>query len=209
MGRDTTVNDDNELTADQSEAKASGYRNAAHLRQLADRCERGAQQLTYEGDHAAEVLADRGHPDADPNEWAQRKQAAATAARQYAADLRAEADALGQGERPSQERIDQAEKVASAAELGGILIDGRRMAEATATADNAHIWNPADKEAWEAGTHPAQTKAAVVEGSGMFEHVAEEGQVPFWQLRGATDQATNEQSAPAQAVRVDDDADEA
>jgi hypothetical protein len=163
------------------------YRNRDHLAALADRCETAATQLTYEGDHAAEVLAERGYPDADAQDWAARKHAAAAAAREYAAGLRAEAADMSNRDRPSEERIEQAEKVALAAELGGILIDGRPQAEATATADNAHIWHQADKQAWEAGTHPAQTKAAAVEGSGMFAHVADEGQVPFWQLSGHRD----------------------
>jgi hypothetical protein len=43
----------------------------------------------------------------------------------------------------------------------------------------------------------AETEA--VDGSGQFEHVAEEGQVPYWQLR-ATNQAA---STPEQALRED------
>jgi hypothetical protein len=162
------------------------YMNQEHLLNLADRCDAGADKLAYEAAHAAEVLADRGYPEADPQAWAARKTAAAEAARQYAQGLRDEAANMREADRPTEARIQEAEKVADAANLGGILIDGRPQAEATATADNVHVWNPADKEAWEAGTHPAQTKAAAVEGSGMFQHVAEPGQVPFWQLTDTT-----------------------
>ena len=158
------------------------------LHALAERCEAGAEQLTYEAEHAADVLAERGYPNVDAQQWAADKHAAAAAARQYAEGLRAEAANLTDGQRPSDERLRQAEKVADAAHLGGILIDSRPTAEATATAPNAHVWHAADKEAWESGTHPAQTKAAAVDGSGAFEHVAESGQVPYWQL-GRTDQA--------------------
>ena len=174
-----------------------GYRDADHLRHLADRCERGAETLTYEGEHAAEVLATRANGDrADPQEWAAGKQAAAAAAREHAAGLRAEADALTQGQRPSQERVDQAEKVATAAECGGILIDGHRLNEAA-------LANPfGSAEMRQATKEHEQAERAAVEGSGLFAHVAEtiDGveQVPFWRL-GAT--------SSAEAATADDDAD--
>ncbi len=158
------------------------YRNREHLAALADRCAAGADQLTYEAEHAAAVLADRGYPDADPKQWAVRKQAAAAAARQYAEGLRAEAASLGHGDRPSEERIRQAEKVAHAAELGGILIDGRRLAEASADSP----WT--SPEVRQAVMDHYHAERDAVEGSGLFEHVAEQGQVPFWQL-GRTEQA--------------------
>lgn len=170
---------------------------------LAERCEAGADQLTYEAEHAAEVLADRGYPDADAQEWAQRKRAAATAAREYAAGLRTEAGELGETGRPSQQRIEQAEKVASAAELGGILIDSRRLNDAAA----ANPWT--DEEGRQAARDYAEQKRAAVEGSGMFEHVAETingvEQVPFWQL-GHPDRAqdTAEQAEAATRGAADD-----
>lgn len=181
------------------------HRDTEHLTALAGRCDKAAEQLTYEAEHAAEVLADRaGGSQVDPNQWAADKRAAADAARQYAAGLRTEAAELGEYDRPSKERIAQAEKVALGAEMGGILIDGQPMAEATATDPGAHVWAPATKEAWESGTHPAQTKAVDVEGSGQFEHVADDG-VPFWQLRGDTNQATSTPAAHDASTADDGD----
>ena len=178
------------ITAD-GDNEPRGYQDADHLRHLADRCERGADELTYEAEHAAEMLGEGGYG-LDPKEWAANKQAAAAAAREYAAGLRAEADGLAEGQRPSEERIAQAEKVAAAAELGGILIDGRRAAA------NARTYSDAERQA---NLDAAADKAAAVEGSGMFGHVAEtiDGveQVPFWQLGAATsdsaDQSTHDQ----------------
>jgi hypothetical protein len=155
--------------------------NRAHLLNLADRCDAGADELTYEAEHAAEVLAGRGHPEADPQAWAVRKTAAAAAARRYAQGLRAEAASMRVGDRPTEARIREAEKVADAANLGGILIDGSRLSEAAA--DNA--WSTAERQAIEAHQ---RAETAAIEGSGVFAHVAEPGQVPFWQL-GSTDQA--------------------
>lgn len=177
------------------------YMNREHLLNLADRCEAGANTLTYEAEHAAEVLAERGYPDADPRQWAARKTAAAAAARQYADGLRAEAAGMKPGNQTSPERIAQAEKVASAAELGGILIDDRRLVEAALERWSSEEMNQAVLDHY-------QAEREAIEGSGLFEHVAEDGQVPFWQLGGDTDQAqpasgtaTDGQSA------ADDDAD--
>jgi hypothetical protein len=170
-----------------------GYRDRKHLLKLAEQCEAGADQLTYEGDHAAEVLAERGYPNADAQEWANRKTAAAAAARQYAQGLRAEAAGMGPGDRPTDERIREAEKVADAANLGGILIDSRRSAEIAA----ANPWT--SPEARQAAKDYAQAKADTIERTSVFEHVAEPGQVPFWQL-GRTDQVVNS----AEPVDVDE-----
>jgi hypothetical protein len=165
-----------------------GYHDAEHLRQLADRCERGADQLQRDADDPVGVLSERGGLIGDLNEaleWGRRHGAAAAAAREYAAGLRAEADALGDGERTTPERIAQAEKVATAAELDGILIDGRRLADDMASGAFAD-----DRAYRQAHRDSAQAAAAQIEGSGMFAHVAEtiDGveQVPYWQLGGTT-----------------------
>lgn len=182
-----------------------GYRDATHLRQLAARCEAGAADLQRAADNPAGVLAERGYNDQpDTAEWGQRKQAAAEVARAYAAGLRAEADGLAVGQRPTPERIAQAEKVATAAECDGILIDGRRLAEAAEAAE----WN--SPEARQAIRDHQAAEDAAVEGSGAFSHVAEtiDGveQVPFWQLGGNV--ATNQSDTAAEngAVRASDDA---
>jgi hypothetical protein len=159
------------------------YMNREHLLKQADRCEAGAAQLTYDGEHAVEVLADRGFPEADPQAWAVRKTAAAAAARQYALGLRAEAAGMREVDRPSEARIREAEKVADAADLGGILIDGSRLSEAAA----GKAWSTDERQAIE---EHQRAETAAIEGSGVFEHVAAPGQVPFWQL-GSTDQADN------------------
>lgn len=170
------------------------------LERLADRCEAGAAQLRYEAEHAAEVLAERGYPDADADEWAARKASAAAAADEYATGLLNEAADGGPVE---ETRFREAEKVAAASELGGILIDGRRAAEAplnTPSAFNDAERQRVTREFWERET-------AAIEGSGQFEHVAEtiDGvrQVPFWQLRADT--AADE--AAVKSVDSDDDAD--
>jgi hypothetical protein len=82
-------------------------------------------------------------------------------------------------DRPAKARIEEAEEVAQAANLGGILIDSRRSAEIAVT----HPWT--SPEAKQAGLDYAQAKADTIERTGMFTHVAEPGQVPFWQLGGA------------------------
>ncbi|RSM59471.1 hypothetical protein DMB66_27690 [Actinoplanes sp. ATCC 53533] len=174
---------------------------------LAARCERGAETLEHEAAHAAEILAERGHPNADAQDWATRKAAAATAAREYAAGLRADAAAgPGPDARLDPGRLAQAEKVASAAELGGILIDGRPMAERDAQSDS--VFNQHTRELWEAGKHPAQEKAQQIEATGKFTHVDETiggvKQVPFWQLGRPADENTS----PRYAARTDSDADE-
>jgi hypothetical protein len=179
---------------------------------LADRCEKAAEELTYEGEHAAEVLAERGYPDADAQGWAARKQAAAAAAREYAAGLRTEAASLDEGGRPSDERLAQAEKVALGAEMGGILIDGARLDAAALDSP----WNDAAMK--QAIRDHAAAKRAAVEGSGLFEHVAEDGQVPYWQLGHAdqaqdiaeqtgSDIAGDEHTGTPAAACVDDDHD--
>lgn len=174
------------------------------LVRLAEQCERGAEQLRYEAQHAAEVLADRGHSTVQAADWARQKQQAAAAAADYAAGLRREYDALGETGTPTLERFRQAEQVANAANLGGILIDGRPMAERDAQSDS--VWHDSGRDAWQAGTHPTQQKAAEVESAGVFTHVAEtingRDQVPFWRLGSQDDLTAGQQQAPG-----DDDAD--
>jgi hypothetical protein len=169
-----------------------------HLLDLATRCEAGADQLTYEGEHAAEVLADRGHPDADPAAWAVRKAAAAQAAREYAQGLRDQAAGMSDTARPTEARVREAERVADAANLGGILIDGRPMA--------ATQRYRCEEQAQAAQDH-ARAKADQIEATGAFEHVAETingvKQVPFWQLGHTTQTADDPAAAPVD--RVDDD----
>jgi hypothetical protein len=154
--------------------------NPEHLLNLADDCEAGADQLAYEAENAAKVLADRGYPEADPQEWAVRKTAAAAAARRYARGLRAEAASMRDVDRPTKARIREAEKVANAANLGGILIDGSRLSQAAAE----KAWSDAERQAIQ---EHQRAETAAIEGSGLFAHVAEPGQVPFWQL-GSTGQ---------------------
>jgi predicted heme/steroid binding protein len=100
----------------------------------------------------------------------------------------------------------QAEQVAKAAELGGILIDGRPQAERIA--QSGSIYDQTAREHWEAGTHPTQVKASDVEATGRFSHIAEtvDGieQVPYWQLGGNGDESTSTRTAE----RTDGDGDE-
>lgn len=170
---------------------------------MAQRCEQGAQTLDYEAEHAAEILRTRaGGDQADPQEWAAQKRTAAQAARNYAAGLRAEA-----GDRPNarmaRDRLAQADQVALAAELGGNLIDGRRIAERDAQRSDYA------RQLWDAGTHPAQERARELEATDMFTHVAETingvEQVPFWRLGGPVDDTT----AARTDRRVAEDGDEA
>ncbi|MEU4216206.1 hypothetical protein [Actinoplanes sp. NPDC026623] len=174
---------------------------------LARRCEAGAETLEHEADHAAEILATRAGGDkADPQEWAAKNRAAAHAAREYAAALRAEAGDRGPLARMTPDRLAQADQVASAANLGGILIDGRRMAERQAQSDS--VFDESHRRAWEAGEHPSQVKAAEIEATGQFTHVAETingvEQVPFWRLGWSTDESV----AQRQTERADSDGDE-
>lgn len=164
------------------------YMNREHLLALADRCEAGAEDLQRAADDPAGVLAERGyHDQPDVQEWGARKAAAAAAAREYAQGLRAEAAGMDIGDRPSEERIRQAEKVADAANLGGILIDGARNTESTIE----HGWH--DEGGEQALRDFQAAEDAALEGSGAFTRVAETingvEQVPFWQLGTNTDQA--------------------
>ncbi|WP_213456664.1 hypothetical protein [Rhizomonospora bruguierae] len=160
---------------------------------LAARCDTAAAELMHEAENAKEILASCGYSNVDWPEWAAHKVSAATAARGYAAGLRAEAAERGPDARPDASRLAQAKRVALAAEMGGILVDSRPTAQRTAEQANA-LFGQADREAWEAGTHPSQQKAREIEATGVFMHVAEtiDGvqQVPFWRLSDPADQAT-------------------
>ncbi|GIF02347.1 hypothetical protein [Paractinoplanes rishiriensis] len=134
---------------------------------LAARCERGADELDRLADNAAEVLSQRAGQ-ADPQQWAADKRAAAATAREYAAGLRAEAGEHPNA-RPTPQRLAQAQQVATAANVDGILIDGSHL------------------EGADPGKHQAVTD------SGVFTHVAEPGQVPFWKLGTPADQNTAQQ----------------
>ncbi|GAA0469455.1 hypothetical protein Aca07nite_27830 [Actinoplanes capillaceus] len=178
---------------------------------LAQRCENAARELEHVGENAAEVLTERGYGDwidsgrIDPQTWGNTHTNAAYAARAYAAELRTEAGDNPTG-RMDRDRLAQAERVAKAAELGGILIDGRPMAERTA--QSGMYGTETDRVLWEAGTHPDQVKAAEIEATGRFTHVAETingiEQVPFWRLGGPTDESTNTRHV----ARTDSDGDE-
>jgi len=180
------------MTTEPRPAEFDPNRHSDTYEAFARRCEAGAETLEYEADRAAEILPTRAGGDkADPQEWAAKNRSAAQAAREYAAGLRAEAGDRGPLARMAPERLGQAEQVASAANLGGILIDGRgpaeRQAQSTSVFDEGH------RRAWEAGEHPAQVKAAEIEATGRFTHVADtidgHKQVPFWRLGGPADQA--------------------
>jgi len=169
----------------------------AHRRllDLADRCERAATQLTADAADPAATLAERGyHPSAEETAaFGARHQGAADTAARYAAQLR---EQVAAGQPVTAAQIAQAEKVTDAAELGGILIDGRRQAQAQ---DADPFTSP---ELRQATRDYHQAKRQAIEGSGQFIHVAEEGQVPFWQLGPAT-QAETEHVQRDQAAEVD------
>jgi hypothetical protein len=199
---DTQYHHRDELAA----SAAHSYRDREHLLELAARCERGADELTADAADPAAALAARGYTDLPPAEVADfgdRHRAAAAAARAYAAELRAQAEGMTPAERPTAERVAQAEKVADAANLGGILIDGRRLAESAA----ASPWN--SPETRQVIVDHQQAEEDAVNGSGRFEHIAEPGQVPFWLLRDPAADTTDEPASCTPAVRDVADADEA
>ncbi|WP_033345596.1 hypothetical protein [Catenuloplanes japonicus] len=163
-------------------------RTAADLTGLADRIDASAAGLAFDAEHATTALDARGHGDLsqdDQDAWAGRHADAALAAAQYADRLRDQASTMDAGAAVPDADYAQAETVAAAADLNGILIDGRSLAEHT-IADGSP-WHTGEREAWDAGEHPAQVKAATVEATGAFTHIAELGQVPFWQLTPHTD----------------------
>jgi hypothetical protein len=101
-------------------------------------------------------------------------------------------------DRPTKARIREAEKVANAANLGGILIDGSRLSQAAAE----KAWSDAERQAIQ---EHQRAETAAIEGSGLFAHVAETingvEQVPFWQLGGterAEDATSSDRSASEQ-----------
>lgn len=151
---------------------------------LADRLDRGAAELEHTAEHAAEILPTRaGGAAIDPAKWTRQKQQGALVAREAAADLRRAADTPP---RLIVEQYAQAEIIASAAELDGILIDGRRLAAHKADSDS--YFDQGERQLWEQGEHPTQLKAALIESTGMFGYVSTEidgrPQVPFWTLGG-------------------------
>lgn len=191
------------------------YYQRDDLRPFAERCDAAAGWLTYEADHAAEVLPERAGGDrVDPQQWAADKRAAAAAARQYAAQLRVEADRMADGDQVSDERVRQADLVATAAECGGSLVDDRRL---TAAACENPFHSPETRQAIQ--DHSRQRREAI-QRSGLFTHVTEHDQASFWQLAAATAERTDatdrhpttapalvsERTGPAGA-RVDDDTD--
>jgi hypothetical protein len=162
---------------------------------LAERCENGARDLLHLAANAAEILPTRmgGHL-MDPAEWAAQKRTAAGAATDYAAALRAEAAELTRtGGHATEQRVAQAERVASATQCDGILIDGRPVAERKA--ESTSIYDQHERELWAAGEHPAQVKAREIEATGLFEHVAPvvdgERKIPVWELRQVPDWQLN------------------
>jgi hypothetical protein len=160
-------------------------RGREDINKLVGRIEKGAEQLAYERDNAAAVLADRGYPNEDAQAWAERKDKAHQAAIDYAGRLRARAATMDDFDRVQQYEIDEAERVAKAAEMGGILIDGRPAA--ANSAERNKIWDDGAEQAQlDAGTHESQVKAAEIKRTGAFRHVDEtiDGvkQVPFWEL---------------------------
>lgn len=179
------------------------YGTRDDLAVLADRCDTAADRLIYEAENAAEILPGRAGGDlADPQEWAARKVAAAAAAREYAAGLRAEAASAGAGGRPTAERMQQAEMVARGAEMGGILVDGRQL-------DEAAMKNPFNSPAMRhAIAEAGRERREAIDGSGLFEHVAEDGQVPYWRL-GNIATPTDAPADTSQSAVVDEDCAEA
>jgi hypothetical protein len=183
-------------------ADQPGWLDRRHLLKLAERCERGAAEMEQVAGNAAEVLAERGYPNTDAAEWAARKLGAATAARAYAQGLRIEAEQLGETGRVSEERIAQAEHVATAATVDGILIDSRRVAD-----DNAahHRGSALYGDSSRLQAEHTHRKAAEIESTGVFTLVADPGQVPFWQLgRPATSQS-EQQAVAADTMTPDQD----
>lgn len=156
--------------------QAYSRREAARL---VEKIERGIAVLEAEAAEPAKTLAERGYPNADAEEWGKRKRDSILTAQQYAEDLWQRVDAGGQLTPVDQA---EAEKVALATQMGGILIDGSRWADPA----NQSPWTSDEERA--AITKHYQDKAAAVEGSGAFTYVAEPGQLPFWHL-GHADQS--------------------
>lgn len=154
---------------------------------LVRRIRAGADELRQEGADPARVLTDRGYgPDIakgkiNPAEWGARQLDAAAAAEAYAD--RFEATLAGQPGMVPDQVYREAEKVAKAAQLGGILIDGSRLA-------NSAVENPSNDAGMRSAIlgHQAAEESAIG-GSGAFAHVAETingiEQVPFWRLSTA------------------------
>jgi len=177
---------------------------------VADRIEAGAKTLRYEAENAAEVLAGRAGGDrVDPTEWAAQKTSAADAAEKYAAGLRQASEMAG---RVSDRRYAEAERVARAAECGGILIDTTRLTESAIE----HSL-PGEEGMRRALRAHQDAEDTAVRASGQFQHVAETingvEQVPYWQLGARnTNQVTRVDTDAAGAVAEsasDDDCDEA
>ncbi|SCL12828.1 hypothetical protein GA0070616_0034 [Micromonospora nigra] len=178
LGGDGLGDEFRQLDDDQGDDATTGG-TADDLRRLADDCERAARGLQVDADNPAEVLRERGYGgdvdsgQLDPATWGARKAASAAAARAYAEQLRKEADSHTDGQ-VDPARIAEAKRVAQAAALGGILTDSREFV-------GRDPW--ASEEVRAAERAEAERVAEEIEATGMFEHVAEEGQVPFWQLR--------------------------
>jgi hypothetical protein len=154
------------------------HHDREYLLDAADRCERAAATLQADGDDPAGSLTSRGWSTQgqDLDAYAERKHAAAQAARDYAQQLR---DRAGMRQPLTDDQRRQADLVTGAAELGGLLIDS--------------AYHDAD---------PNRRQA--VEDSGLFTRVADPGQVPYFTLTGRADtnadiaaDATAEADTPA------------
>lgn len=158
--------------------------------EIAEKIEQALPELEAETADPAGTLEARGWPTDGAEDFGARKRASVIAARDYAASLRERAAA---GQPMTLSDIAEAEKVAHAAQMGGILIDSRRLTE------SQRYWSDEERQA--AIAHE-DAKRAAIEGSGAFTHVAEDGQVPFWQL-GSVDQAEDKSHAGRDEATAD------
>lgn len=120
------------------------------------------RELAYRCHRVALELANVANDEATTT--AARLRSAATAAERNSDHLRGLAAVVEDGGSVSAERYYAAEAVMTAAGSGGILIDHRGSVGGALRS-------------------VAERKARYVEASGMFDHVAEPGQVPYWRLR--------------------------
>ncbi len=190
------IPDFGEVFANRRKRRSEMRHRREDARRLVKRIRDGAAQLREEAADPEQLLIDRGYGKEvedgriDAAEWGRHKLDAAAAAEAYADRLDGTL-AAGTGTIPD-DLYRQAEKVAEAAELGGILIDGSRLAKAGAE----RAWSR--EEAAVTLEHQVDEQAAI-DGAGVFEHVAETRggvrQVPFWRLSTA--------AAAASAARGD------
>jgi hypothetical protein len=140
------------------------------LGQLLDRCERGAAELERDAeDPNGRLCVDRGWSSMTPQmvaDWGRRHGRAAAALRVYVAELRRKMKDEPTWAVPA-DTLALTDVIACAATCGGTYMDSETLRD-----------------------HYPRTRELII-GSGLFQHVAEPGQLAYFALNGNTEESAD------------------